>query len=153
MRWLGILGQWRPAAAGCVLVCLATACGGGDGNTGPGGGGGQQLAGTYQLIGADNEQIPTVVTNPVCSPAQILSGSLQLSGNGQYEMQFNYRNEDGDDWAGDHGTYQMDDGNLLFSSEAWGDQFEGSVEGRQVWLTWDFCADGQGPELELTFSR
>jgi hypothetical protein len=152
MRWLGILRQWRPRAAGCVLACLAAACGG-DGGTGPHGGGGQQLAGSYQLIGANNEAVPTVVTNPVCSPAQIERGDLSLTANGTYEMQFNYQNQDGEDWAGDHGSYTVQDDEIVFTSEAWGDQFEGIVEGRQVWLTWDFCNDGQGPELELAFSR
>jgi len=42
---------------------------------------------------------------------------------------------------------------LQFTSEAWGDQFEGQVGGGLLQLTWDFCSDNQGPELQLTFSN
>ena len=144
MRYFGI-PLWT------VLV-LAAACGG-DGGTGPGGGGGG-VAGSYGLVGANDEAVPAVVLSNVCPPVQITNGTLQLSGDGQFQMRFDYRDENGQpDWTGDHGTYEHQGGDLLFASEAWGDQFEGEIDDGVLYLWYDFCADGQGAELELAFTR
>jgi hypothetical protein len=40
-----------------------------------------------------------------------------------------------------------------FTSEAWGGQFEGEVDGGTVWLSWDFCGDTPGADLDLAFER
>ncbi|HEY8258313.1 MAG TPA: hypothetical protein VIG08_11725 [Gemmatimonadales bacterium] len=151
MRWLGTTRQWQWILPS--LVVLAAACGGSDGGTGPGGGGNDNLAGTYQLVGANDEPVPAVITSPICSPTQITNGTLTLGADGRWEMQFNWQGENGQDWSGDHGSYQARNGDLLFTSEAWGDQFEGEVDGGLVWLTWDFCNDNLGADLDLAFSR
>jgi hypothetical protein len=153
MRWLGILRQWRPSAASCALVCLAAACGGGDGGTGPGGGFGDDLAGTYQLIGVNNQAVPAVVTSDACSPVQIQDGDMTLGADGRYEMEIDWEDENGQNWSGDHGRYQQTNGALVFSSEAWGDQFNGDVEDGVLSIHWDFCADNHGAEMGLAFSR
>jgi hypothetical protein len=132
------------------LVALAAACGGGDGATGPGGGG---LAGNYALVGANDEAVPTVVTSEVCSPAQILSGEMSMSPDGRWEMRFDWRDEDGQQWTGDHGRFQQAGDQLEFVSEAWGDRFEGEVDGGLVWFYYDFCNDNQGEDLDLAWSR
>src|SRR5262249_37223736 len=143
MRWLGILS----------LTCLAAACGGGgDGGTGPNGGG-QQVVGTYQLVGANETAVPTVVMSPVCTPTQITNGVLNLEADGTFQMKFNYVKEDGADYAGNHGRYKVTDDGLVFSSEDWGDQFEGGIDDGVLWIQWDFCSDNMGAELELDFQR
>jgi hypothetical protein len=137
------------------LACLAAACGGGkDGPTGPGGGGGNgAVAGDYVLVGAGGNAVPTVVNSPVCGPNEISDGGLTLGADGSYEMQFNWRDENGADYAADHGRYRVQGNQLQFTSEAWGDEFQGRVAGGLIDLTWDFCSDNQGPELELTFTN
>lgn len=153
MQRLGISRRWRPVAACVSLAFLAAACGGGhDGGTGPNGGNGQ-VAGDYLLVGAGGNAVPTVINSPVCGPSEIDNGGLTLSADGTYQMQFNWRDENGAQFAGDHGRYHVGGNGLQFTSEAWGDQFEGGTDGGTVWLTWDFCADNQGPELDLAFSK
>ena len=143
MRYFGI-PLW-------TLVCLAAACGGGDGGTGPGGGG---VTGSYDLVGANDEPVPAVVLSNVCSPVQITNGQLQLTGDGQFQMRFDYREENGQaDWTGDHGSYHRAGDDLLFESEAWGDTFEGEIDDGVVYLWYDFCADGEAGDLELAFTR
>ena len=136
----------------CMVVALAAACGG-DSGAGPGGGGGG-MAGSYGLVGANDEAVPAVVLSNVCPPVQITNGTLQLNGGGQFQLRFDYRDENGEaDWTGDHGTFTIAGEDLFFESEAWGDSFEGEFDDGAVYLWYDFCADGQAGDLELAFSR
>ena len=154
MHRLGMLGNSRLMAACVSLVCLAAACGGGKdgGATGPGNGGNDQVAGDYLLVGAGNA-VPTVVNSPVCGQNEIQNGGLTLGEDGSYQMQFNWQDENGPNYSSDHGRYRLQGNRLQFSSDAWGDQFEGQVGGGLLELTWDFCSDNQGPELQLTFTN
>jgi hypothetical protein len=155
MSWLEIGRKWRPVMGWWSLVCLAAACGGGnDGGTGPGGGGGGQLAGDYLLVGANDDAVPTMVESNGCSPVQVVNGGMTMSANGNWQMQFNWQDGDGDPkFTGDHGHYRQADDRIEFTSEAWGDQFEGEVDGGLVWLYYDFCEDTPGEDLDLAFSR
>jgi hypothetical protein len=135
------------------MIVLAAACGGGsDGGTGPGGGG--QLAGDYLLVGANDEAVPTMVGTNDCSPVQIVNGGMTLSANGSWQMQFNWQDGNGEPkYTGDHGTYRVANDRVEFTSEAWGDQFEGELDNGLVWLYYDFCEDTPGEDLDLAFSR
>jgi hypothetical protein len=59
-------------------------------------------------------------------PAQILSGALSLTA-GRWEMRFDWRTTTGSGGRVTMGALASGD-NLLFSSEAWADQFEGEVD-------------------------
>jgi hypothetical protein len=147
MRWLGLTGK-------LALVCLAAACGGGDGNGPAGPGGGDGAAGSYQLVGANGSALPAVVHSAACGPSQMLHGNLRLSADGRFEMRFDWIEQNGEpDWTGDHGRYAQAGEDLWFSSEAWGDQFEGEIAGGVLYLYYDLCSDGLGAELELAFAR
>jgi hypothetical protein len=154
MQWLGFVRQWRPVLAWWSLVGLAAACGGGHdgGATGPGGDVGQ-LAGDYQLVGANDGEIPTTVTWNGCSPIQVQNGGITLNADGHWQMQFNWQDQNGQpQYTGDHGRFQVADGQLQFSSEAWGDHFEGEIDDGVVWLYYDFCGDDPGEDLDLAFA-
>jgi hypothetical protein len=158
MHRFGIPGRSRLVVAIAAVTCLAAACGGGkDGPAGPGGdgngGGNGAVAGDYLLVGAGGNAVPAIINSPICGQSQIFNGSLTLGADGNYEMRFNWQDDEGQDYAADHGRYQVQGTRLEFTSEAWDDQFEGQVAGGLVQLTWDFCNDNQGPELELTFAN
>lgn len=153
MHRFGMLGRSRLMAACVSLACLAAACGGGkSAPTGPGGGGNDEVAGDYLLVGAGGNAVPTIVNNPVCGQNEIDNGGLTLGQDGTYQLQFNWKDDNGASYSADHGRYRLQGNHLQFTSEAWGDQFEGQVAGGLLQLTWDFCNDNQGPELELTFA-
>jgi hypothetical protein len=154
---LDIIGKWRRIAAAWSVLCLVAACGGGNGGTGPNGGGGGGagggLEGDYQLIGANNETLPTAVTSNVCAPAMFTNGSLTLNANGTFEMDVSYTNDHGaPDGFQDHGRYRQNGTEVQFTSEAWGDQFQAEFNGAVMITHYDFCSDNQGAELELDFA-
>jgi hypothetical protein len=78
--------------------------------------------GDYQLIGANNETLPTTVTsNNICAPALFTGGSLTLHPNGTSEMDVREINDQGaPDGFQDHGQYQQNGAHVLFTSDAWG---------------------------------
>ncbi len=103
---------------------------------------------------ANGVALPALVPSEACGPSRVLEGSLRLSADGRFEMRFDRVEADGQpDWSGDHGVYQLTGDELRFSSEAWGDQFEGEIDEGVVYLDWDLCNDGLGAELELAFAR
>ena len=113
---------------------------------------GRGLEGDYQLIGANNETLPTTVTSNICAPALFTNGSLTLNANGTFEMAVSYSNDHGaPDGFQDHGRYQQNGAEVLFTSEAWGDQFQAEFNGAVMITHYDFCSDNQGAELELDF--
>jgi hypothetical protein len=154
---LDIIGKWRRVAAAGVIVCLVAACGGDSGGTGPGGGGGgggdKEVAGDFMLIGANNQAVPTTVTSTICGPARFTNGDLTLYTNGTFEMDVRYTNDQGAaDGFQDHGRYQENGTQFVFTSEAWGDQFDAEFNGAVMITHYDFCSDNQGAELELDFA-
>jgi len=152
---LDIIGKWRRSAAAWCVVCLVAACGGG--GTGPNGGGGGGsgggLDGDYQLIGANNQAVPTTVTSNTCGPARFTGGWLTLNADGTFEMDVSYTNDQGaPDGFQDHGRYHQNGAHVQFTSEAWGDEFEAEFNGAVMITQYDFCSDNQGAELELDFA-
>jgi len=153
--WLGVIRQWRPVLAWWSLICLAAACGGGKDGAGPGGGGGGgEFAGDYLLAGANDEEVPTVVTSDACAPVRIVNGSMTLNANGQWQMQVNWQTENGESkFTGDHGHWRAANDGVEFSSEPWGDAFEGEMDDGLLWIDYDFCTNDPPGDLELAFSR
>jgi hypothetical protein len=149
---LDFIGKWRRIAAASVL-CLVAACGGDGGHGRGGGGGGGGLDGDYQLIGANNQTLPTTVNSNVCGPALFTNGSLTLYPDGTFEMDVSYTNDNGAaDSFQDYGRYQRNGAQVRFSSEAWGDEFQAQFNGAVMITQYDFCSDNQGAELELDFA-
>jgi len=81
-------------------------------------------------------------------------GPTGPGGGGSGEVAGDYwRDQNGANYSSDHGRYRLQGNRLQFTSRRGGDQFEGQVGGGLLELTWDFCNDNQGPELQLTFSN
>jgi len=139
--------SWLFAALALCSTLVLTGCGGSDKNTGPGGGGG--LGGQFELVGINEDGLPESEVIEDCSETVFYSGSLTLDGN-SFEMRIELDDDDAEDWLGDHGTFERDGNDLYFSSEAWGDEFEGEVEGSLVVLYYDYCANGEA-DVDFVF--
>ena len=140
-------------AAALALNLPAGACGGedGDGGTGPGGGGG--LSGDCTLEWVNEGGLPE--DEPMSwGTAGFRGGSLHLSGDGAWEMKIDYEDlEQGEALTlHDQGDYDRDGSDLLFTSAAYNDEFEGEVDGDAVALVYDFDGDGDY-ETEFTFVK
>jgi hypothetical protein len=152
MRWFELqrIRRALPVAAGLFLVA---ACGGNDngGGLGPGNGGG--LAGNYELVGINEDAIPEEEQMEDCAPTLFTGGSMTMDGDGNFELSVEYQQFEGPDGWQDHGTFERhEDGGLSFDSEAWGDHFEGEVDGDLVVLYYDFCTNGVH-DIDLVFER
>lgn len=149
MRWFELQRVWRTLPM--LAVVLAGACGGGDddGGTGPGGG---PLAGTYEMVGVNEDGLPETEQMEDCTPTLFDSGSLSLGENGSWQFEVNVEDETGAWTLGDGGEYQRDGADLMFASAQYGDQFEGEIEGDLVVLYYDFCANGEA-DIDLVFER
>ena len=143
--------HWIPRSALLGLALLAGACGGGDHNpTGPGGGG---LAGTWTLVGINEDGLPESEDYNF-GTASFQSGSLRLGQDGQWEMKIFYDHVEQNQslQLDDYGQYGRDNQDLSFASEAYGDRIEGGLDEGYVYMIYDFDGDGEY-ETEFTFER
>jgi hypothetical protein len=148
MRWFELQRVWRMLPV--TALVLAGACGGDDdGGTGPGGG---PLAGTYQMVGINEDGLPEEEQMENCTSSLFLGGSLALSENGAWEFAVNLEDETGAHVLRDAGQFQRDGADLLFASAQYGDQFEGEIEDDLVVLYYDFCANGEA-DIDFVFER
>jgi hypothetical protein len=136
--------SWLFGALALCSTLVLAGCGGSDGNTGPGGG----VGGQYELVGINEDALPESEVIENCSETVFYSGSLSLDGD-RFEMQLEL-DDDEQDWLGDHGTFTRNGNDLHFRSEAWGDQFEGELEGSLVVLYYDYCSNGVA-DVDLVF--
>ena len=83
------------------------------------------------------------------SSAVFYSGNLRMDGD-SWEMRVEWEDANGESWTGDHGRFERDGNTLYFQSEAWGDGFEGELEGSLVVLYYDFCTNGEA-DVDLVF--
>ncbi len=136
-RWARLV-RWARLAALAPALVLAAGCGDDDDPTGNGG-----VDGSYSLTQFEGQTVPfTVDTDD--GRVEVRGGDLTLSG-GDYQVSFDIRVDgrrarDLDD----AGTYERDGRRVRFSSSS-GDEFEGTLSGRQLTIESD--------EITLRFDR
>jgi hypothetical protein len=140
--WLRI-----PIVAGLLVTA---ACGGdGDGGTGPGGG---SLAGTYELVGINEDGLPEDEQIEGCTWSTFTGGSIVLNEGGTWQFTIAFDDETGEHLLQDNGQYRRDGLDLEFASAQFGDEFEGEIEGDLVVLYYDFCANGVA-DIDFVFEK
>jgi hypothetical protein len=137
--------SWLFAAIALCSTLVLTGCGGSDGGTGPGAG----LGGQYELVGINEDGLPESEVIEDCDETLFHAGTLSMNG-GNWEMRVDWEDGNGESWTGDHGSFERDGNTLYFQSQAWGDDFEGEVEGSLVVLYYDFCTNGVA-DVDLVF--
>jgi hypothetical protein len=137
--------SWLFTAMALCSTLVLGGCGGSDGGTGPGGG----LGGQLELVGINEDGLPESEVIEDCDETWFYSGTLSMNG-ANWEMRVEWEDGNGESWTGDHGSFERDGNDLYFRSEAWGDEFEGEVEGSLVVLYYDFCTNGVA-DVDLVF--
>ena len=142
MRRLSRLVPWPT-------LLLASACGGGnDGPAGPGGDG----ATTYELASIGRVELPADVAPEDCAPTRFDGGRLEVTHDGAWTVRLQVH-----DFSGDWSYLDLvdidDDGTTAwFDSGISGSSYEGTVNGSEVKIMYDWCYNGV-PDLQLVFNR
>jgi len=140
------------AVASAVL--LATGCGGGGDKspTGPGGGG-NGVTGEYELVALGRAGLPTDVEVEDCIVTRFFEGGLKLNDDGTWKLGLHiYDDNYGDSGYLDEGEYEQDGSTLWLWSVYYEATFQGTVDGGEVSIMYDWCENGV-PDVQFVFDR
>jgi hypothetical protein len=152
MHWMRIKRGLSILAGGSAALLLATACGGGDKNpTGPGNGGGG--AAQYQLVALGRAGLPADAELEDCILTRFYSGGLAINQDGSWQIKLKINDGNYGDWAyADNGQIEEDGETVWFDSDITGSSFEGTVDGAEIRIMYDWCENGV-PDVQLVFDR
>jgi hypothetical protein len=148
MHWTAMMRRSGILAAG-TAVLLAAACGGGDNHpTGPGGGG----MDTYDLVALGHAGLPADAELEDCMLTRFYSGGLQVDAVGNWQILLQVHDESGDWGYMDQGQVEVDGTTVWFDSQVSGVSYQGAVDGTEVRIMYDWCANGV-PDVQLVFDQ
>ena len=149
MHWTEMKRRLGILAAGSALL-LAAACGGGDKSpTGPGGGGAPD---TYDLVALGRVGLPADVQLEDCPVTRFYGGGLQVTANGTWQIGLQVHDHSGDWGYQDEGQIEQDGTTVWFDSQISGTSYQGTVDGGEVKIMYDWCYNGV-PDMQLVFER
>jgi hypothetical protein len=130
-----------------------SACGGGGDKspTGPGNDGGQQTI-NYQLASLGKVGLPADLQIEDCAITRFYSGRMQVTDDGSWEIVLQVHDFSGDWGYLDRGEVEQDGVALQFDSEVSGVSYQGQVDGSEIKIMYDWCANGV-PDVQLVFDR
>jgi hypothetical protein len=131
-------------------LLLAAACGGGDkGPTGPGGG--DEPIG-YELVSLGRMGLPADAQLEDCTLTRFYSGQLQVTDDWSWQISLQVHDVDGDWGYLDEGEVEEDGEAFRFVSNVSGSSYQGTVNGSEVSIMYDWCYNGV-PDVQLVFDR
>jgi hypothetical protein len=142
MHWYQFRRDLRTLAYALTLS-LAAACGGGHDPLRPGGGGGdgggdQGIAGDYQLVNYGGRvSLPIELHIESCPAVTFTGGALTIYDDDTWDLTLDYTDANGADYLEDEGSLTQTGTALSFTSDDYGDSFQGSVDGRVVKFDYD----------------
>ena len=136
-------------AAGSVLL-LATACGGGDkGPTGPDGG----ATADFHLVALGFAGLPADAEVEDCTLTRFFGGGLQVRENGTWQITLQVHDGNYGDWGyHDEGEIEQDGPTLWFDSQISGTSHQGTVDGSEIRIMYDWCENGVA-DVQLVFDQ
>jgi hypothetical protein len=134
------------------VLLLATGCGGGDENPiGPGDG--EAPVGEYELVALGRIELPAHVQVEDCITTRFYGGRLRLSGNGTWQMEIGFSDDNYDDaTASDEGGFEQQGATVWLTSGYSGVAHQGTLDGRVVRIMYDWCFNGV-PDVQLVMAR
>jgi len=164
MHWYRIRRDLRTLACALTLS-LAAGCGGGHDPVGPGGGGGndgggnggghQSIVGDYQLANyCGRVSLPIELQIETCPAVTFTGGELTIYDDDTWDLTLDYTSPGGADYLEDEGSLTQTGTALSFTSDDYGDSFQGSVtaDNRVVKFDYDWCPNGQS-DMQPWFAR
>ena len=149
MHWTEMKRRLASLAGGSALL-LAAACGGGDKNpTGPGGG---HDAATYDLVALGRAGLPADAQPEDCTVTRFYGGGLQVNANGTWQIKLKVHDDSGDWGYEDEGRIEQDGTTVWFDSQISGSSYQGTVDGADVAIMYDWCYNGV-PDVQLVFEQ
>jgi hypothetical protein len=146
--------HWRRALAIASLL-LATACGGHTDPSGPADDGGNDkgaVIGAYDLAAIGKVALGNELQIETCIPVRFTGGVMNVYENGAWDFTVQVATQNGNGQFRDWGTYEQAGTALWFASEPYGDNFEGTFDGAEVKLDYDFCPNGE-TDIQLVFDK
>ncbi|MFL5515710.1 MAG: hypothetical protein ACJ8DJ_06105 [Gemmatimonadales bacterium] len=150
MQWT-IMNWCLGFLAGGSALLLAAGCGGGDKNpTGPGGGGN---VASYNLVALGQAGLPADVKVEDCTNTRFYSGGLQVHEDGSWQIKLQVNDINYGDWGyKDEGQIEQDGSTLWFDSQVSGTSHEGTLDGPEIRIMYDWCENGMA-DVQLVFDR
>jgi hypothetical protein len=132
-------------------LMLAAACGGGDkGPTDPGAG---MEPVTYDLVALGRAGLPADAQLEDCTLTRFYSGGLRVTDDGSWEIRLQVHDDIDGDWGyADEGEVEEDGGAFWFVSDISGSTYQGTLDGSEASIVYDWCYDGV-PDVQLVFDR
>ena len=143
IRRLSKLSPW-------TALLMAIACGGGDKSpTGPDGGN----AAEFELVALGKVGLPADTQLEDCTATRFYSGAIRLDpATGRWQIALQVHDNSGDWGYRDEGETEVDGQTVWFDSEISGTSYEGTVDGTEVKIMYDWCYNGV-PDVQLVFAR
>lgn len=143
----------RGLALALGMALVAAGCGGDKNPAGPGGGGNDGPEGAYDLVALGRMGLPADVQVEDCILTRFYGGELTITENGTWQLELGFHDDNyGDATASDEGEFSQDGENVWFTSMYSGDTHEGSMEGGEVTIMYDWCYNGV-PDVQLVLER
>jgi hypothetical protein len=130
-------------------LLLAAACGGDKSPTGPDGG---MVPVTYDLVSLGRVGLPADAQLEDCTLTRFYSGGLQLTDDWSWQISLQVHDVDGDWGYLDEGEVEEAGEALRFVSNVSGSSYQGTVDGTEVSIMYDWCYNGV-PDVQLVFDR
>jgi hypothetical protein len=146
IRRLSTLVPW-------TALLMGVGCGGGDKSpTGPDGqGGGDPVE--FQLVSLGLAGLPADAQLEDCTLTRFYGGRIQIdTTTGGWQIKLQVHDNTGDWGYLDQGQTELDGDTVWFDSEVSGLSYEGTVNGRELKVMYDWCANGV-PDVQLVFDR
>ena len=131
-------------------LLLAAACGGDKGPTGPGVG---MEPVSYDLVSLGRAGLPADAQLEDCTLTRFYSGGLRVTDDGSWEIRLQVHDDIDGDWGyADEGEVEEDGGAFWFVSDVSGSVYQGTLDGSEATIMYDWCYDGV-PDVQLVFDR